>query len=89
MSRTVETGKLPGNYVPISLDLDDVESIDGRMAEVVAKFPELDAVISNAGGPAFGNLEQISASQIRWYLRLNLTSHILVVRALLPFLKMS
>ena len=41
----------------------------------------------NAGGPAFGNLEELSQRQVREYIDLNLTSHLLVARTTLPLLK--
>jgi len=44
-------------------------------------------VVSNAGEGHFGGLEEFSAEQISRSIDLNLTSHILVVRALLPLLK--
>ena len=44
-------------------------------------------MVSNAGGPAFGNLEELSSRQIEDGIALNLTSHMLVARTTLPWLK--
>ena len=87
VSRNPEFNNAPQNYVPIALDLSQLERLDARLRLTMKKYPLVDAVISNAGGPVFGNLEQLSADQVRRGIELNLTSHLLVARAALPFLK--
>ena len=77
----------PATYQPISLDLSQVDDLDQRLKKVLVSLPAIDTVILNAGGPAFGNLEELSAGQIRQFIDLNLTSHLLVARAVLPRLK--
>ena len=75
------------NYQPIQLDLLQLDEIDKCLRSALAHHPALDAVILNAGSPAFGNLEQLSQRKVREFIDLNLTSHLLVARSTLPFLK--
>ena len=76
-----------GNYRPIQLDLLRLDEIDACLRSALAHQPSLQAVVLNAGGPAFGNLEELSQRQVREYIDLNLTSHLLVARTTLPLLK--
>jgi NADP-dependent 3-hydroxy acid dehydrogenase YdfG len=74
-------------YHPLVLDLGRLDTVYDALRSFVAGFDGIDAVISNAGQPVFGNLEQLSVEVIRRAVDTNLTSHLLVVRALLPELK--
>lgn len=49
--------------------------------------PAIDGVVCCAGSGRFGSLEEFSYTQISSLLDLNLTSHIYLVRALLPGMK--
>ena len=74
-------------YTPVTLDLSDLNGMEEGLAKLVKQYPDVDAIISNAGQGSFGGLEQFSFKQIRQSLELNLLSHMLVVRAFLPQLK--
>ena len=74
-------------YVPISLAVTTGKSLGRDLREALKSHPAVDALVSNAGGGAFGNLEELAEDRIRARLELNLTSHILVTRAVLPLLK--
>ncbi len=76
-----------GRHIPIAIDLGDLPMLGSELRKAIAPHPALDAVISSAGVPAFGNLEELADERIRAWIDVNLTSHILVVRALLPLLK--
>jgi 3-hydroxy acid dehydrogenase/malonic semialdehyde reductase len=87
VGRNHEGGIEHDAYTPVTLDLSDLNGMEAALAKLVKQYPEIDAVISNAGRGSFGGLEQFSFKQIRESLDLNLLSHILVVRAFLPQLK--
>ena len=87
LARHPEIENSPKNYRPLPMDLSCLEAIDVGLRKMLAEYPMLDAVVSNAGAPAFGNLEEIAHRQIESSIALNLTSHMLVTRTIVPFLK--
>ncbi len=68
-------------------DLAQLDALPALLRQILADHPAIDALLCNAGSGQFGALEQFSPRQIRHQLDLNLTSHLLVARALLPHLK--
>ncbi len=68
-------------------DLSRLDQLDTLLKGVSKTFPEIEAVLSNAGQGRFAKLEQFGASEIRDQIDLNLTSHILLARHFLPLLK--
>ena len=74
-------------YVAETLDLSDLKALEKSLPALVKRYPDIDALVSNAGRGFFGGLEQFSASQIREAMDLNLLSHMVLVRAFLPHLK--
>lgn len=87
VARHPDIDNAPTHYAPIRLDLSELDSIGDTLHEHLENHASLNAVISNAGAPAFGNLEELSIRQIRTHVDLNLTSHLVVARAALPILK--
>ncbi len=77
----------PGHLETRNWDLADLHALPGRLKSLVQAHPEIDGLICNAGAGRFGALEQFSPAQIRASIDLNLTQHLLVLRALLPSLK--
>ena len=75
------------DYVPVSVDLSGLASVPERLKGILEAHPTLDGVVSVAGRGDFGELEQFSPEQIRGSIELNLTSHLLLARALVPHLK--
>lgn len=80
--QTAHTG-----FHTIALDMADADQIDAAARQVLADFPQLDAVIFAAGFGRFGGLEQFSNSQIQTLLQVNLIGQMQLSRALLPHLK--
>jgi len=87
LARHPEIKDAPGNYHPLAIDLSRLDEIDTRLRAFLTDQPPLDAVISNAGAPAFGNLEELSYRQVSDGIALNLISHMLVARTTIPRLK--
>ena len=90
--RVIGVSRSPGpaaaRYIPVHCDLTELDAIAGTLGAVCDAHPDLDALISNAGIPSFGNLEELSPGTIQRHIELNLTSHLLVTRALVPRLKL-
>ena len=70
-----------------TIDLADLNQLPEHLQTLVATYPDLDALVLNAGVGRFGTLEQFSYDQIRALIDLNFTSHVFVARAFLPTLK--
>ena len=75
------------NYKTFDVDVSDLKSLPSRLKEILAEFPKLDGLVSNAGYGQFGGLENNSADQIYSYICTNLTSHLVITRMVLPLFK--
>ncbi|MGD9094882.1 MAG: SDR family oxidoreductase [Chromatiales bacterium] len=71
----------------VETDLSDLDRLPHALRELSNQYPDIDAVILNAGIGRFGSLEEFSANQIRQLVDLNLTSQVLLAREFLPKLK--
>lgn len=69
-------------------DVTDADAIDGALQEMVADFGGIDIVVSNAGNfPLSQSLEDMDDSNWESSTRLNLSSHMKLLRASVPFLR--
>ena len=75
------------SFVPIELDLANLETAADRLAALSRKYPEVTGIICSAGRGRFGSLEEFSYADIRSLMDLNFTSQAYVIRAFLPNLK--
>ena len=80
-------GAAAERYTPVRCDLTELDAIADTFGAVCQAHPDLNALISNAGIPSFGNLEELSPATIQRHIELNLTSHLLVARTVVPHLK--
>ncbi|RMH10890.1 MAG: SDR family oxidoreductase [Gammaproteobacteria bacterium] len=78
--------ELPG-FVPVSVDLARLQELPNHLIHLLQKYPDICAVISNAGMGRFAHLEEFSVEQIREMVDINLTSHLVLARTLMPHLK--
>jgi len=74
------------NFRASSVDLENPQALGRAMRELVAG-QEIDCLVHAAGRGLFGSIEQFSIAQIEASLRLNLTSAMVICRALLPGLR--
>lgn len=74
-------------FAPAQLNLAALSDIEPFCKQLQANFPRLDAVIFAAGYGQFGNLEQMSFSQIERLMTVNFTGQVFMTKALLPKLK--
>ena len=76
------------NYHHIQFDLSNIETEYERLSSFIKEKP-IDGLISNAGSGKLDSLENFSPKQISEFIKLNLNSHIIITRLLLPYLKMN
>ena len=75
------------NYKTFDVDVSDLKTLPSSLKEILAEFPKLDGLVSNAGYGQFGGLENNSADQIYSYICANLISHMVITRMVLPQFK--
>ena len=75
------------SYTDINVDIGDNISLENELRIVLADFPRLDGLICNAGFGKFDNLENVSSEQIASYINLNLVSHMIITRIVIPYFK--
>lgn len=74
--------------MPVHCDVTDSAAIDSALHQMVVKFGGIDIVVSNAGSfPASQTLEDMSDSNWESSQRLNLDSHMKLLRSAVPFLR--
>ncbi|TFB11341.1 bifunctional aldolase/short-chain dehydrogenase [Candidatus Marinimicrobia bacterium MT.SAG.3] len=72
----------------IECDLTDESAVHDSVESVVRKFGGLDLVVSNAGTfPSSENIEEITSESWNKSLNINLTSHQLLLKTTIPYLK--
>jgi len=74
-------------FVPLSMDLQDLDSLPAALSGLAKTYPEISAVVCNAGRGQFGSLEEFSYQNIRALVDLNLTAQMYLARAFIPTLK--
>jgi 3-oxoacyl-[acyl-carrier protein] reductase len=73
--------------LPIVCDVTDEEHIARAMRETIAAFGSLHVLVTNAGGPPAGQIDDFDSADWETALRLNLLSTINLCRHALPHLK--
>ena len=76
-------------YIPFYQDMSNLTAFSKTIDEINKKYPNIFAVISNAGAGLFGNLENLSETKIINYYNLNLLSHIILAKKMIANLKRS
>lgn len=81
-----ELSRLPGVICP-ALDVTRPETIRSAVAETLARFGRIDAVVNNAGYGLIGAFETFSDEQIERQFQTNVFGLMAVTRAVLPHLR--
>ncbi len=87
---TEAAGRLSGDrsrVMPVVCDVTDEAAIQRALSDAVAHFGGLNILVTNAGGPPTGFIDDFSADQWRAAIELNLISTINLCRHALPFLR--
>ncbi len=74
-------------FIPIPLDLSELQSLPSSFQDIQDTHPDIDAVICCAGRGQFGSLEEFSYTQIRALMDLNFLSHAYALKTFLPNMK--
>ena len=88
IARNHDKSKLKNkNYIKYNCDLSIHEKIEILLKKILKIHPQINCLISNAGYGEFGPLENFSTSQINTFMAINLTSHLVITKHLLPHFK--
>ncbi len=79
----------PERVLPLVCDVTNEEQIERAIADTVERFGGLHILVTNAGGPPAGFIDDFSADDWRNALELNLMSTVNLVRHALPALRRS
>ena len=75
------------NYLTYSIDLSKFNDLEKIIKKIIQDHSEINGLVSNAGYGEFGPLENFSVNDISSFFSMNLTSHIIITKCLLPHLK--
>ena len=75
------------NYLTYSIDLSKFNDLEKIIKKIIQDHPEINGLVSNAGYGEFGPLENFSVNDISSFFSMNLTSHIIITKCLLPHFK--
>lgn len=86
---TEEAGVGASGVLPVVCDVTDESAVHAAMTTTVDTFGGLDVLITNAGGPPAGMIDDLTSDQWRAALELNLMGTINLCRAALPHLRVA
>ncbi len=75
------------NYITYTLDISDIHNLEKNIKLILKDHPKINGLVSNAGNGEFGPLENFSVDQINKFISMNLTSHLIITKGLLPHFK--
>lgn len=87
---TTEQIAAGGGATPVSmtLDLTDDRAIEGAIRQIIETLGGIDCLVSNAGIPAAGTLEDLTPETWRRSLDVNATSHFLMTQAVMRAMRL-
>jgi NAD(P)-dependent dehydrogenase (short-subunit alcohol dehydrogenase family) len=74
-------------FLPLAVDLNNVDSIDKSIQQTLAAFGRIDVVVNNAGYGMTGTVEEIIEQQIRNIFDVNVMATIHVIKSVLPVMR--
>ncbi|MEA5427791.1 SDR family oxidoreductase [Arcicella lustrica] len=91
-SRNVEelknaVGIVSDNFLPLSVQLNQEESIAKAIQETVKHFGKIEVIVNNAGYGLVGALEELSDAEARQNFDVNVFGSLNVIREALPYLR--
>jgi len=72
------------NFLPLSVNLIDENSVEAAVSQTISKFGQLDVVVNNAGYGMIGALEELSDRESRENFDVNVFGSLNVIRKTLP-----
>jgi NAD(P)-dependent dehydrogenase (short-subunit alcohol dehydrogenase family) len=85
LQKAVDTAS--DQFLPLTVDLKNEDSVDKSIKETVAHFGSVDVVVNNAGYGLTGSLEELSDEEIRQNFDINVFGVLNVIRKVLPFMR--
>ncbi|TMI80232.1 MAG: SDR family NAD(P)-dependent oxidoreductase [Bacteroidetes bacterium] len=76
-----------GSFLPLAVDLNNVDSIDDSIQQTLAAFGQIDVVVNNAGYGMAGTVEEITEQEIRNIFDVNVMATIDVIKSVLPVMR--
>lgn len=91
-SRNVDTllEKIDGHkdhILPMALDITDEKAVEDAISKGIAWFGRIDVVVNNAGYNLLGNIEELSATEFRQTMNVNVFAMAHIIRKVLPYLR--
>jgi NAD(P)-dependent dehydrogenase (short-subunit alcohol dehydrogenase family) len=76
-----------GRFLPLAVDLNNLDCIDESIQQTLAAFGQIDVVVNNAGYGMAGTVEEIAEQDIRNIFNVNVLATIDVVKCVLPVMR--
>ena len=91
-SRSIEdlknaVGDKNENFIPLSVDIRNEDSVATAMEEVITHFGRLDVIVNNAGYGLAGGLEELTDAESRANFDINVFGSLNVIRKAMPYLR--
>jgi len=74
-------------FLPLSVDLNNLDSIDESIRRTAAAFGGIDVLVNNAGYGMMGTVEEIDELQVRRIFDVNVIAPINVIKSVLPVMR--
>jgi NADP-dependent 3-hydroxy acid dehydrogenase YdfG len=78
---------MPNAFLPLAVDLNNVDCIDESVQQTIAAFGRIDVVVNNAGYGMTGTIEGIAEQDIRNIFDVNVLASINVTKSILPLMR--
>nr|WP_294875331.1 SDR family oxidoreductase [uncultured Pedobacter sp.] len=75
------------NFLPLSVDIRNEESVSAAIEQVVARFGKVDVIVNNAGYGLAGALEELTDAESRQNFDVNVFGSLNVIRKAMPYLR--
>ena len=75
------------NFLPLSADISNEDSVGNAIDQVIAHFGKLDVVVNNAGYGLTGALEELTDAESRANFEVNVFGSLNVIRKAMPYLR--
>lgn len=76
-----------GNFLPLSVNLSDEQSVADSIRATVDHFGSIDVLVNNAGYGLIGSLEELSNEELRQNFEVNVFGALNVIRKTLPYMR--
>ncbi|WP_418499359.1 SDR family NAD(P)-dependent oxidoreductase [Flagellimonas sp.] len=75
------------NLLPVELDITNEKDIQNAISNGIEKFGQIDIVVNNAGYNLLGNIEELSDSEFRKTMNVNVFAMAHIIRNILPIMR--